>query len=417
MNQDHLRRYAQLLVEHGVGLRRGQPLYVYGQTAHRELLAMLTEVAYTAGSGAVETRCFDPLLLAALIRHGRTADVELHHAQDTIWFREIIRHGAAYISLQGPELPLLWEGLARTCPDRFAAFHRGLRAATDGFLRYGLEGQHCPWVAAPCPTPGWARQVFPELAQDAAYDRLAALIFHFTGADREDARELAAAKDRRLKARCRSLDELEIRQLHVLGEGADLRIGLSRQARWLGGSLKTATGQTFYRNLPSEEVYTTPDRRLTEGRLAITRPLRINRDTLVSELVLYFKGGRVIDFEAGGGADSFERWLEVDEGARYLGEIGLVGEDSLIAASGLFFDLALLDENAAAHVALGKSYAGALAGGETMSPRALEALGFNPAPVHLDVLFGAPEVKVVATRSQEGEVALIDSGRWTESLG
>ena len=346
MNEDHLRRYARLLVEHGVSLRRGQPLFAYGQVAHRRLLAMLTEVAYAAGSGAVETRAFDPLQVAALIRHGRAADAELHHVQDA----------------------------------------------------------------------GWAQQVFPELAEAAAYDRLAELIFRFASTDREDVGEQAAAKDRRLKARCRRLDELEVREIHLSGGGTDLVVGLPREARWIGGSLETAAGQRFCRNLPSEEVFTTPDRRLTEGRLAASRPLRLDAGTLVSGLVLQFENGRVVDFTAESGQEAFGRWLELEDGARALGELALVGEDSEIAKSGLFFDLELLDENASSHAALGRGYAAALAGGEGMSPRELAALGFNPASVHLDVLFGSPEVRVAAITSREGEVLLIEQGRWAEQL-
>ncbi len=82
MNEEHRRRYAQLLVRRGVGLRPGQPLYVYGQVAHCHLMALLTEGAYQAGGGRVETRLFDPLQLAALVRHGRLEDIELCHTGD-----------------------------------------------------------------------------------------------------------------------------------------------------------------------------------------------------------------------------------------------------------------------------------------------------------------------------------------------
>ncbi len=109
MNAEHLRRYARLLVGHGVALRPGQPLYVYGQVAHRRLMALLTELAYEAGGGPVETRLFDPLQQAALIRHGRIEDVELGHMQVQSWLAEVVRHGGAYISLVGSELPKLWD--------------------------------------------------------------------------------------------------------------------------------------------------------------------------------------------------------------------------------------------------------------------------------------------------------------------
>jgi len=414
MNEEHCRRYAELLVKLGVDLRPRQPLYIHGQVAHRRLIALLTEVAYEAGSGPVETRFFDPLQHAALIRHGRFEDIELFHSHVQLWYSELLRHGAAYICLLGPEIPQLWEEIARSCPERHAVYQRGAAVALGGFQRYGFEGQCCPWVGAACPTPGWAKQVFPDLPEAEACDRLAELIFQFTYADREEALELAAARDRQLKARCRKLDELGITEIHVTGGQTDLRVCFSRKARWQGGSLKTSTGQTFYANMPSLEVYTTPHRRLTEGRLAVTRPFRLPRAPLVRDLVLRFQGGEVVELDASEGLEAFSRFLETDEGARYLGEFALVGENSSIAQSGLFFDLGLIDENASSHVALGKGLVRPLSGGESMSLRELEDLGCNQSSTHTDIMFGSAEITVVATESREGEVVLLDRGRWTE---
>ena len=414
MNEQHWRRYAQLLVRCGVGLRPGQSLHVYGQVAHRRLMALIIEVAYRQGSGLVETRLFDPLQRAALVRHGRPEDVELSHAEDHAWLAGIVRHGGAFICLVGGGLPRQWEELAVTHPERHRAYSRGLSADTGGFYRYGLERRWFPWLSATCPTPGWAREVFPDLPESEALERLTQLIFRFTGADREDALERVAAKDRLLKARCRRLDELAITEIRVRGGGSDLRVGLAAEARWLGGSQTTAGGQSFYFNLPTEEVYTTPDRRQTEGRLAATRPLRLPGGPRIKDLVLHFRRGEVVDFAAGSGEGAFGRWLEADAGARFLGEIGLAGEDSPIARSGLVFGSILLDENASSHVALGQSFVSAIAGGDTMSERELEALGVNRSAIHTDVPFGSAAVSIVASRSREGEVPLIDRGRWTE---
>ena len=412
MNQEHLRCYARLLVEHAVALRRGQPLYVYGQVAHRHLMAMVTELAYQAGGGPVETRLFDPLQQATLVRHGRFEDIELWHTRDQAWLSEIVLHGGAFISLAGSEFPHLWDEVARSHPDRHAAYLRGLTAATSGFYRYAMERRCCPWVAATCPTAGWAREVFPELSPGAALDRLAAQIFRFVDADQDDAIELARARARLLKARCRKLDALGITALSVTGGQSDFRLALSGKARWQGGSQTTVTGQTFYCNVPSEEVYTTPDKRMTEGRLAATRPFRLPAGPLIKDLVLDFRDGRVIELDASSGREALCRWLETDDGARYLGEFALIGEDSPIARSGIFFDSLILDENAAAHVALGKAFASAVDGGESMDLRQLEALGLNQSNIHTDIMFGSAEVTIVATESREGEVGLIDRGRW-----
>ncbi len=140
-----------------------------------------------------------------------------------------------------------------------------------------------------------------------------------------------AEKDRRLHARRAALDALEIREVHIHGGGSDLRVGLSEAARWLGGSKETAFGQKFQANVPTEENFTTPDRRTAEGRLAATMPFRTRTGLLVKGLAMEFEKGRLVRFEAQEGAAEFARWIDLDEGARYLGELALVGADSAIA--------------------------------------------------------------------------------------
>ncbi len=135
---------------------------------------------------------------------------------------------------------------------------------------------------------------------------------------------------------------------------------------------------------------------------------------MIRDLVLRFRQGRVTELEASSGAEAFSRWLGIDEGSGYLGEFALIGEDSAIARSALFFDAAILDENASSHVALGNAYTRAVAGGESMTARELQELGVNRSATHTDIMFGSTEVTIVATRSREGEVVLIDQGRWAE---
>ena len=401
-------------MEHGAGLAEGQELYVRGEVAHRDLALLIAEAAYDRGAPAVHFRLKDPLMLAQLARRGRREHVAFYHDREACWINDLVRSKSAVISLVGEELPRLMPGLAESHPERHALLAQGASQAAVGLIAHGVNRGLCPWVVAGAVTPEWARLVFPELPAAAAVDRLWSLIFELTYADRDDAVELAAAKDRRLHARRRLLDELQIREVRVTGGGSDLTVGFSERARWLGGSKQTVSGQTFNANVPSEENFTTPDRRLTRGRLVATMPFRTKSGLLVEDLVLDFRDGRVVDFDAGGGGGGFRRWLDSDEGARYLGEFALVGGDSPIARSGLFFEHTLYDENAWPHAALGQGYASCLEGGRSMSAEELDAVGCNHSVIHTDVMFGSPEVTVVATRTRRGEVVLIDRGSWSD---
>ncbi|MCP3956418.1 MAG: aminopeptidase, partial [bacterium] len=250
MNEQHLDRYARLLVEHGAGLRPDQQLYVRGEAAHRDLALRVAEAAYDLGAAAVHIRLKDPLEEAQLIRRARSEQLALFHDRNQCFLNQIVRSRSAVVSLAGDEHPQLMPELAETHPERHALFTHAAGVAAEGFRAYGINRGLCPWVVAGAVTEGWARQVFPGLEASEAMDKLAALIFELTYADRDDARQLAAAKDRQLHARRRMLDELEIREIRITGGGSDLTVGLAARARWLGGSKETAFGQTFNANVP-----------------------------------------------------------------------------------------------------------------------------------------------------------------------
>ena len=414
MNEAHLDRYARILVEHGAGLLSGQHLFIQAEVIHRDLVLRLAETAYDLGAGAVSTFLIDSRRNAQIIRRASFDRIELAHERERRWLNEILSSRGALISLRGEEDPSLMPRIARDYPERHALFTRSASQKGKVFLNHGVNRALCPWVVAGAATPAWARLVFPELEEDEALESLWKLILRFTFADGEDAVKQAEEKDRRLHARRRLLNELEIREVRVVGGDSDLRVGLSAKARWLGGSKVTASGQRFNANVPTEENFTTPDCRTTEGRLAATMPFRTKSGLLVKELLMHFESGRIVRFEASEGSEGFERWIDTDSGSRFLGELALVGQDSQIAKTGLFFEHTLYDENAWSHVALGQAYTTALEGGETLGHDQLRDLGCNSSNIHTDIMFGSPEVSIIATRTREGEVTLIDQGHWTE---
>ncbi|MEO1367068.1 MAG: aminopeptidase, partial [Acidobacteriota bacterium] len=269
-----LDRYARILVEHGGGVSPGQRVYLSGEVVHRELMLRMQEAAYGAGASYVSTSLNDPLAFAHTLRHARIEELEMAIDGERQWLNECVAHRGALISLRGDELPRLMPSLAAELPERHALYTRAAADKKKIFMRHGINRSLCPWVVAGAVSPAWAQLVFPDLEESEAVERLWRLIFSFTHADRSDAVEAAAAKDRQLHARRARLDALEIRRLHITGGGSDLVVGLSEKARWLGGSKLTVDGQRFNANVPSEENFTTPDRRVTHGRLAATMPFR-----------------------------------------------------------------------------------------------------------------------------------------------
>ncbi len=413
-NERNLDRYARILAEHGAGLREGREAFVRGEVAHRDLVLRVAEAAYDCGAKAVHIWLNDPLAHAQVIRRASPEQIDIYRRDEQRWFEDLVRVRGALISLKGEEYPTLMQELARDHPEAHAAATRATQKIITTFHSHGINRGLCPWVVAGAVTPGWAQRVFPDLDEAEATERLWEQVLRFTLADREDAVEAAAAKERLLHVRRRELSALAIREIHVSGGGTDLTVELSERARWLGGSKTTADGTVFNANVPSEESFTTPDRRATRGRVVATMPFRLASGAIVSDLVLTFEDGRITDCDAGEGKRLFADWIASDDGARYLGEFALVGQDSPIAQSGLFFEHTLYDENAWSHLAIGRAYATALDGGTEMSAAELEELGCNTSTIHTDIMFGSEDVTIVATRSREGEVVLLERGHWTE---
>jgi aminopeptidase len=215
----------------------------------------------------------------------------------------------------------------------------------------------------------------------------------------------------RLRERAASLDERRFDRLRFTGPGTDLTVGLSDKHRWLTAAEETLDGVPHLVNVPTEEVYTTPDRRRTEGTVRSTFPLALG-GTIVRGLEVRFSAGKVAEVRAETGEDAVREEMATDEGATFLGEVALVDGDSRVRKTGVVFLDTLFDENAACHIAWGQGIPVALDGGEEMTPEQLDAEGYNDSIVHTDFMIGGPEVSVAGIEPGGTEVPIIQDDQW-----
>ena len=124
---------------------------------------------------------------------------------------------------------------------------------------------------------------------------------------------------------------------------------------WAGGGAVNSKGVEFAPNMPTEEVFTMPLKTGVNGVVYSTKPLNYG-GKLIDEFRLTFKDGKVIDFDAKVGKETLEDLLNIDEGAKYLGEVALVPFNSPISQANIVFLNTLFDENASCHFAFGKAY-------------------------------------------------------------
>jgi aminopeptidase len=224
---------------------------------------------------------------------------------------------------------------------------------------------------------------------------------------------VAHAPAETLSTRAAALTARGFDAVHYIGGGTDLTVGLDPQHQWVGGASERDGAVPFIPNLPTEEVYTSPDRRRAEGVMRLTRPLVMQAaQTVVEDLVLTLEGGRIVDATATRGLDAVLAELDSDQGARHLGEVSLVEVSSRVRQAGVVFHDTLYDENTGCHVAWGMGFPDCLRGGLAMTFAERANAGLNTATVHTDVVIGGPGVDVDGILPDGTAVPIIREDAW-----
>ncbi len=320
----------------------------------------------------------------------------------------LARDGGASLAVLGED-PM---GLAGIDSERRGPWTRALAEAGTALRELAMK-DHFPWCVISMPNPVWAKRVYPDLPPDEALDRLFDSVGHACRLDADD--PVAAWKEhsRRLMAFARWLTDEGFGEFRYRGPGTDLVVGMPAGQRWIATEGVSANGITFIANLPTDEVFSAPDRQRVEGRVRSTRPLILG-GTNVGIAEFTVREGRIVEAECEGDRTVLEQELDLDDSARYFGEIALVSEDAPIAELGTVFYDGLYDENAGCHLAFGNAYANCVAGGGAMEEAERRAAGLNQSMQHTDFTIGSDELEIIARRRGGGTFPLMRRGRWTQ---
>ena len=403
-----LDRYAELLVTHGANIQPGQVLIVTAEAVTRDFAVKVVDAAYRRGAKWVSLDLIDARAGRSRFLHAKEDDLDFVPGFTAKKYDEWVEAKGATIRLIGSEDPDILADLppAKLNRARVAQYRAAKRFYDDGIGRGQVH-----WTVAAAATEGWGKKVFPDLPGPEAKQRLWEEILRLVRADRDDCLSAWEEHNERLHHRSKTLTEMKISELHFTGPGTDLRVGLSEKAVFRGGTDLGPHGVPFEPNVPTEEVFTTPDWRRTEGHCRVTRPFLVN-GKLIEDLELGFEGGVVTKVEASSGQETYAEYIRSDEGASRLGEVALVGIDSPVFRSGLVFQEILFDENAACHIAVGSAYKNCLDGGESMTPEQLVEVGCNESSAHTDMMISDEQVDVVARTYAGDEITLLEKGEW-----
>jgi len=396
---DYLERFADLVVRVGVNVQPGTGVLLGADTAHLEIARAVVERAYAVGAEWVEVDWSD-----GPIRHSRLSHASLESlTKPRPWAIQRIKEHAAEravrIRLSGDPDPHLFDDVD---PAKAAAF-----PVAEAMARQeAVFGQQQRWTVVAAPNRGWAQEIFGEPDVERLWEAVA------TAMRLDEADPVAAWQERaaELAARGRALDALDLTEVRYHSRDTDLTVGLPPNPRWAGGGATDPDGIAYMPNIPTEEVFSSPDRRRADGTITLTKPVIVNGQ-VVEGLRVTFSGGRIAEVTAATGADAVRAQLDTDEGARSLGEVSLVDRDSRIAKAGILFHNTLFDENAGCHVAWGQSFSFAVAGGPEMSDQERLEIGLNRSAVHTDVVIGGAGLTVTGT-GPRGTAEIIRDDEW-----
>jgi aminopeptidase len=399
---DRLERFADLVVHVGANVQPGSFVLLRTDIAHLEIARTVVERAYVAGASWVEVDWTD-----GPIRHSQLTHASIERLTRTRpW---VIEQTKAWAAERGVSITLVGDPDPHLLDDVDPAKAAALPAEEARAFREAIIGQQLRWTVVPAPNRGWAQQIFGEPDLERLWEAVATAM----RLDEPDPVASWRGRTAELAARARALNTLDLTEVRYRGTDTDLTVGLVPDARWTGGSMDDPDGVTYMPNIPTEEVFTSPDRRRADGVISLTKPVIIG-GLVVEGLRVTFSGGRITDVTAASGAETVRAQIDTDEGARSLGEISLVDRDSRIAKTGLLFHNMLFDENAACHVAWGQSFPFAVANGLAKSNEERYEIGLNRSAIHTDVVIGGQGLTVTGT-GPKGTAEIIRDDEWVLS--
>lgn len=405
--QKRLNDYAKLTVEVGINLQKGQPLVISAPVEGADFVRLLAKNAYENGASDVFINWNDDTLTKLKYENAPMEVFENFPKWRADAMIDYAEKGAGFISIHSDDPELLKD----IDPKKIASANKSAGIGMKEFRKYTMNDINS-WCVISIPTKGWASKVFKDVDEDKAVELLWDSIFKATRMNLEDPVKAWKEHIKNLEQKVTYLNEKKFKTLHYTSSnGTDLVIELPEGHKWAGGDGPNAKGVKFVANMPTEEVFTLPHKDGVNGVVYSTKPLNYGGN-LIDKFNITFKDGKVVDFKAEIGQEILEDLLDIDEGAKYLGEVALVPYSSPISQANIVFFNTLFDENASCHLAFGKAYPTCIENGENMTDEELAKAGVNNSLTHEDFMIGSKDLSIVGTTNDGEEIQIFKDGEW-----
>lgn len=401
-----LTTYAQLVVKIGAGVKKGDTVYIQAGVPQADFVHLLTEHAYELGAAEVMVKWNDDVLTREFLLHAPEERLKQFKESQAAEIEYALAHNAKRISVVS-EIPGSLSGVsAKRLADYQSANAKGQQP-----MRRATQNNDVSWTVVAVANPAWAQKVFPDLTESAALDELWHQIFEATRIYTED--PIAAWEEHAatLSTKAQELNNFQFDKLIYRAPGTELSIGLPQNHVWESAGATNLAGDPFIPNMPTEEVFTAPDKNRIDGYVSSTKPLSYGGQIL-SDMRFDFAKGKIVKVTAENGQETLQKLIETDDGSHSLGEVSLVPNSSPISQSGVIFFNTLFDENASNHLAIGSAYPSNVTGGTKMSPLELQKHGINVSTVHVDFMVGSGEMDIDGIMKDGSVVPVFRNGEW-----
>ena len=411
-HQEMLAKYAEAIVKVGLNIRKGQRLIItLGATRgvpHQfaPLVREIAKAAYAAGAKYVEALWGDEEMLRLRAQNAPKDSFDEYPTWQIQAILNMIEKGDALLSIAGAN-PDLLGGLD---PDVVGMMQK---THLENWNAVGerVSSNAINWCVVAAAGEGWAKKIFPDLPVEKAQEKLWQEIFESTRIDQPDPIEAWNKHILSLRERGKYLQAKQYTALHYKAPGTDFTLGLPSGHLWISAQSMAQNGVAFTANMPTEEVFTLPDRNRADGVISATFPLSYG-GTLIEDFQVTFENGRITKVTAKKGEAALKKLVDTDEGSHRLGEVALVPASSPIGQRGHLFFNTLYDENASCHIAIGRAYRFTLTGGEELNDEEFISAGGNVSLNHVDFMIGSPKMDIDGIAKDGSREPVMRNGEW-----
>lgn len=407
---DNKKELAKLVVYLGLNFKKGKHIFIHSYVEHADLARLIVEECYKAGARRVDVIWEDMKINHLNNIYGDEKDFSNVKSYE-------IEKAKYYTSDHSGMMYMLSEDFTNNKKEDKNKVLRIINARQKELIKYSDRKQsNSPWTVIPVPTISWAMKLFPKDKEEIAYNKLWELLFKVLRVEKNKTISNWNKHIGNLNKRMNYLNSLNIKELHYkASNGTDIKVGLIPNTKFLAAEAYDNFDKRNYNcNLPTEEVFISPDRNVTEGIVYSSRPLAFEGH-LIEDFSIKFHKGKIVEVHAKKNEDLLKKLISIDKNGCYLGECALVPFDSIISQTNKLFYTTLIDENASCHFAFGMAFPFVVPNFQKYKLDELEKMGLNvKANVHIDFMIGTKDLDIVATTFDNKKVKIFNKGSWAK---